>query len=276
MKPSGYWWWRPIVCATRSAGSRLISFIDERPSRRKPSVALDGQGELGGADVVEGEAVVEQADERADGAGGVVVLGLAEQQRRAALDVAQVDVVAEGGAPDAAAAVDGEHDLGLGVVPARGRVQADGGAPADGRHRLALGEDLGVGADADLEVLAPEALGLERRLGGGGLGAARVDVAQDGADQAGDAGADRLGAVGVAGGALLDDALDHRAGEGDAAGLQRLQVAGGEQARAVGAVAAGRGDGVERADRAAGNVAHGGGRVVAPRAGRGRSERRGW
>ena len=53
----------------------------------------------------------------------------------------------------------------------------------------------------------------------------------DGADQAGDAGADRLGAGRVAGGALLDDALDHRAGEGDAAGLERLQVAGGEQRR---------------------------------------------
>ena len=159
MNPSGYWWCRPMVCATRSAGSRLISRIDERPSSRKPSAPSTRQRQLGRAHVVEGEARVEQPDERPDRAGGVVVLGLAEQQRRAALDVAQVDVVAERRAPDPAAAVDREHHLGLGVVPARDRVQPDLGAPADRRHRLALGEDLGVRADADLEVLAPEPLG---------------------------------------------------------------------------------------------------------------------
>ena len=50
---------------------------------------------------------------------GVVVLGLAQQQRAAALDVAQVDVVAERRAEHRAAAVDGEHDLGLRVIPGR-------------------------------------------------------------------------------------------------------------------------------------------------------------
>ena len=45
--------------------------------------------------------------------------------------------------------------------------------------------------------------------------------------------ADRLGLRRVAGGALLDHPLDHRAGEGHAAGLQRLQVAGREQPRPV-------------------------------------------
>ena len=89
----------------------------------------------------------------------VVVLGLAEQQRAAPLDVAQVDVVAERRAADPAAAVDRQHDLGLGVVPARDRVQADRRARAHRRHRLALGEDLGVGPDADLEVLRPQPLG---------------------------------------------------------------------------------------------------------------------
>ena len=84
-------------------------------------------------------------------------------------------------------------------------------------------------------------------LAAAGLGAARADVAQAGADQPGDAVADRRGAVGVAGGALLDHPLDHRAGEGDAAGLDRLQVAGREQPRAVAAVAGRGGDGVERA-----------------------------
>ena len=36
-------------------------------------------------------------------------------------------------------------------------MQADIGAGADRRQRLAFGEDLGVGADADFEVLRPHA-----------------------------------------------------------------------------------------------------------------------
>ena len=132
-------------------------------------LALDGERQLGPAHVVEAEAVVEQPQERPDRARGVVVLGLAEQQRRAPLDVAQVHVVAERRADDPPDGAERQHDLGLGVVPARGRMQADRGAMADRRHRLRLGEDLGVGADADLEILRPEPLGLQQRLDLGGL-----------------------------------------------------------------------------------------------------------
>src|SRR3546814_9287206 len=82
-------------------------------------------------------------------AGGVVVLGAPEQQGAAPLDVAQVHVIAESGADDAAAAVHHHRDLGLGIVPHRAREDADLGAGADRRHRLRLGEDFGVGADAD-------------------------------------------------------------------------------------------------------------------------------
>ncbi len=120
--------------------------------------ALDRHRELRRPHVVEAEAVVEEPDERPDGAGGVVVLGLAEQERRAPLDVAQVHVVAEARAPDPPAAVDRQHHLRLGVVPLRHRMQADRRAPADRRHRLALGEDLGVRPDAHLEILAPQPL----------------------------------------------------------------------------------------------------------------------
>src|SRR3546814_7492898 len=81
-------------------------------------------------------------------AGGVVVLGAPEQQGAAPLDVAQVHVIAESGADDAAAAVHHHRDLGLGIVPHRAREDADLGAGADRRHRLRLGEDFGVGADA--------------------------------------------------------------------------------------------------------------------------------
>ena len=68
---------------------------------------------------------------------------------------------------------------GSGLFQLRDRVQADHRAPADRGHRLALGEDLGVRADADLEILAPQPLGLQRRLGRGRRRAARHDVAQE-------------------------------------------------------------------------------------------------
>ena len=61
---------------------------------------------------------VEQANKRPQCAGGVVVLGLAQQQRAAPLEVAQVDVVAQGRAVDPALAVDGQHHFRLRVVPA--------------------------------------------------------------------------------------------------------------------------------------------------------------
>ena len=64
----------------------------------------------------------------------------------------------------APAAVDREHDLRLRIVPLRLRMDADVGARADRRHRLRLGEDLGVGTDADLEILRPHALRDQRVL----------------------------------------------------------------------------------------------------------------
>ena len=75
--------------------------MDELPVEREAVLALDLQAHLDAAHGVEREGAVEQADEGADGGRGVVVLGLGQQQRRAALDVAQVDVVAERGADDA-------------------------------------------------------------------------------------------------------------------------------------------------------------------------------
>src|SRR3546814_6724159 len=75
--------------------------------------------------VVEGETVVEQADEGADRAGGVIVLRLRQQQRRAPLEIAQIDVVAEGRADDFAPRIDDQHHLRLGIVPGRIRPPAD-------------------------------------------------------------------------------------------------------------------------------------------------------
>ena len=107
---------------------------------------------------VERERVVQYADERSDGARGVVVLGAAEQERAAPLDVAQVHVVAEADADDRPRAVDHEHELGLGIVPDRRGMNPDPRADAHRRHRRALREELRVRADADFEVLGPHAL----------------------------------------------------------------------------------------------------------------------
>ena len=62
------------------------------------------------------------------------------------------------GADDLAAGIDGQHHLGLGVVPVRGGVQAGVKARAHSRHGRRLGEDFGVRANADFQVLAPDAL----------------------------------------------------------------------------------------------------------------------
>src|SRR5690606_40981002 len=97
--------------------------------------ALDAQVDVEPADGVETEAVVEQADERADGARGVVVLGAGQQQGAASLDVAEVDVVAERRAAHPTARVHDEDGLGLGVVPHRGAEHSDVRAGADrGQH----------------------------------------------------------------------------------------------------------------------------------------------
>ena len=173
--------------------------------------------------------LVEEPDERANGAGRVVVLGLAEQQRAAAFEVAQVDVVAERRADDAAGVIDGEHDLRLGVVPLGLRMDADFRAGADRRHRLALGEDLRVGTDADLEILRPHALRDEHVLEPPRLLGARPDSLQVVADDGRDRAAQAFRLAGVAARLLLDDAFEQAGDEGDAAGLDRLEIAGREE-----------------------------------------------
>ena len=100
--PSGYWWLAPIICADQIG--RIAADLRHRARclERNPSGPLDRQRQFDVAHVVEREAIVEQADERPERGAGIVVLGLAEQQRRAALDIAQVDVIAEGRADDLA------------------------------------------------------------------------------------------------------------------------------------------------------------------------------
>ena len=72
---------------------------------------------------------------------------------------------------------DDQRHLGLGIVPVGVRADADLRAVADRRHRRRLGEDLGIGADADLEIGRPGAARDQRLLQRLGLGRARLDGA---------------------------------------------------------------------------------------------------
>ena len=109
----------------------IVSIKDDALVLRVPPDNL--KLEHGLTDVVHREAVVEQADEGADAARGIVVLGLAEEKCAAALEVAQVHVVAERGAHSLALSVADDDDLGLGIVPVGIRADADEITPADRR-----------------------------------------------------------------------------------------------------------------------------------------------
>ncbi len=192
--------------------------------------AFDHQAHFGGAYGVEREVVVEQTDEGADRAGTVVVLGLAEQQRAAALDVAQVDVVAQRGAQHAAGAAHCQHDLRFRIVPLRIRMQADVGAAAHRRHRLRLGEHFGIDAYAHFHVLRPGAAPLQFALQlqrGVRAGPQRRQVRSQRLLQGG---AQRGGAGRIAAGLFLDDAFEQADGKRHAASLDRLQIARRQQA----------------------------------------------
>jgi hypothetical protein len=101
--------------------------------------------------------------------------------------------------------------------------------PSNRRQRWTLGEDLGVGADGDLEILRPQTVLDQGLLQALGALRARIDAAQVAAHALGQLLADLQGGGGVAPGALLDHPLQGRDGEGDAGGLQALQIDGGQQ-----------------------------------------------
>ena len=122
---------------------------------------------------------------------------------------------------------------GSGLFQHRFRMQPGGNAGAHRRERLRLGEDLGIRADADFEILAPRALRDQHLLELHRRGRAGAQPREIVADQARHLGADRGGGGRVAVRALLDHALDHRDGEGDAGRLDRLQVDRRQQPRAA-------------------------------------------
>ena len=81
-------------------------------------------------------------------------------------------------------------------------------AQAHRGHGRTLGEELGIGTDAHLEVLRPHVPGDEDVLDAGGLGEPGLDAAQIGPDDGLDLSPHALGQRGVAPRPLLDDALE--------------------------------------------------------------------
>ncbi|MCY1220355.1 hypothetical protein D9M72_323650 [compost metagenome] len=108
-------------------------------------------------------------------------------------------------------------------------MQADLHAGADRGQRRRLGEDFRVRADADLEVLRPQALRKQHRLEPVGFGRAGADAREVVAHHGHHLAAHRLGTARVAARLLLDHALDHAGRKGHAGRLDHLQVVRSEQ-----------------------------------------------
>ena len=205
---------------------RIAADLRDRGKTLEPEavVALDRKGHVHAPYVVERQGRIEQPQERPERAARIVVLAFAEQQRRAAFDVTQVDVIAEGGADDPAGRCRDDHHLGLRIVPARHRMDAGVEPGANGGHRLRLGKDLRVGPDADFEILAPGALLDQHRFEPHRLRRAGLELREIVAHDPRNLAADRGGRRGIDARPFLDDALQHGNREGDAGGLDRLQV----------------------------------------------------
>ena len=183
----------------------------------------------GGTNIVQSEAAIEQPHERTDGAGRIVVLGLAEQQRAASFEVAQVHVIAQRRAAYFAAAIHHQHDLGFGVVPRRIRAHADLRSPADARQWRGLRENLGVRADRHFEILRPQIFFDQRLLESRRSLTSRNDRPDAPADSLLKLVAKRSSQPVIPPRALLDHSFDRRDGESDARRFDGLQVHGREE-----------------------------------------------
>jgi hypothetical protein len=106
-------------------------------------------------------------------------------------------------------------------------------ADANSRRRLALREDLCIGADANFEVLRPHALRNQHFLDAARSRGSRTNVVQVVADDGGDRVAKAFGSRRIAARLFFDHAFEKTGNECHAAGLDCLQVARRQQPRAA-------------------------------------------
>ena len=220
---------RSSICAARSAGSRLIFAIEDEPSSLKPS----SPSTVSVTVVLRTWSSVKRASKRRmkgpTVAAALLSLALASSSAERPSTSRRLTSLPSVAPTIAPVRGDDHHDLRLGVVPGRARMKPGVEAGADRGHRRGLGEDLGVRPDADLEILAPGALRDQHLLEMHRLGRAGLELGQIVADELADLLADRRGRGRVAARLLLDDALQHRDGEGDARRLHGLQIERREQ-----------------------------------------------
>ena len=175
-------------------------------------------------DIVERKTLVEEADERPDRAGRVVVFRLGQKQRGPPFEIAQIDVVAERRAGNAAAEETTSTTSGSGLFQLDfGCRPASIPAPTDDSTG-ALVKISASSADADFEILAPGLLRDQHLLETHGFRRPRFQLRQIVADKPRDFGPDRGSRGWIAAGALLDYPLQHRHRKGDAGRLDDLQI----------------------------------------------------
>ena len=190
----------------------------------EPIWPLHVEREIRLADVIHVEVLVKEPDKRADRTGRVVVFRLTQQQRAAALEVAQVDVVSECRADDSSRVADGQNNFWFRIVPLRLRVDADIRTGAHCGHRLTFRKNLGVRSDANLQVLGPHALFNQHVLEPARFVRAGTHLLQVRADDRGNRRPQALRLAGVTARLLLDDALEEARYKRDAACLDCLEV----------------------------------------------------
>ena len=186
---------------------------------RESVLALDVQREVALAHVVEGEVVVEEPDERPDRAGGVVVLRLAEEQRQRPSKSRRLTSLPSVAPTIAAAAVDGSTTSGSGLF----QPISDGCRPRRRCPTAAIGGALvKISASGPMPTSrycdqTPCAISTSFRRCASSR--ARLELARSSPMSATDRLPDRRRPRRIAARLLLDDALEHRDHEGDAAAL---------------------------------------------------------
>src|SRR5690606_4591338 len=192
---------------------------------------LDGEGNPGPAQAIEIEMLVEEAYEGTKSGAGIVVLGLAQQQGRAPLHIAQIDIIPKRRTNGPSVRRHHQHHLRLGVIPLGGSENPDLGQVAHRRERLRLGKDLRVRPDANLQILRPATPADQQVLERSGLLRSGLERPQVLADQGLNLSPCLLGARRIAPCLLLDHPLQQADDEGDARSLDRLEIDRAEQPR---------------------------------------------
>lgn len=125
-----------VVPAVRSSYEFLEGTAD--PAKAVPALKtvtvhpFHSQGYLFGAKGLQRESAMEQPDERANRARGIVVLGHSQQEGTSPFHVPEIHIIAERSALDPACGIDHEDEFRFGIVPRRKRGNTNAGTVTHG------------------------------------------------------------------------------------------------------------------------------------------------